>query len=54
MMNDNFGTFWLLLTTFGIENGSLTTLLIFSDWKFAKTMCNVEVGIIKLKITWPI
>ena len=51
---DYFGTFWLLLTTFGIENGSMITLLIFGDWTFAKTMCNIEVDILKLKITWPI
>ena len=49
--NGYFGTFWRLLTTFGIENGSMITLLIFSCLNFAKTMCNVEVDITKLKIT---
>ena len=48
------GYFWHFLATFGIENGFMITLLIFGDLKFAKTMCNVEVDIIKLKIIWPI
>ena len=52
--NGYFGTFWRLLTTFGIENGSMITLLISSCLNFAKTMCNVEVDIIKLKIIWPL
>ena len=52
--NSKFGYFWHFLATFGIENGSMITLLIFGDLKFAKTMCNVEVDIIKLKIIWPI
>ena len=51
--NGYFGTFWLLLTTFGIENGSMITLLIFGCLNFAKTMCNIEVDIAKLKITKP-
>ena len=49
-----FGYFWHFLATFGIENGSMITLLIFGDWEFANTMCNIEVDILKLKITWPI
>ena len=47
-----FGYFCHFLATFGIENVSMITLLIFWYLKFAETMYNVEVDIIKLKITW--
>ena len=39
-----YGYFFHFLATFGIENGSMITLVTFGYLKFAKT--------IKLKITW--
>ena len=50
----SFGYFWHFLATFGIENGSTITLLIFGDLKVNKTMYNIWIDIPKLKLTWPI
>ena len=52
MKNYYFGTFWPILTTFGIENGSMITLVTFGYLKFAEIMYDIEVDIIKRKITW--
>ena len=41
-------SFWPFLATFGIENGSMITLAIFGDLKFAKNMCHISIHIIKL------
>ena len=46
------GTFWPFLATFGIENGSMITLAIFGDLKFAKNKCHIGIHIIKLKRIW--
>ena len=50
--NGYFGTFWRLLTTFGIENGSMITLPFFGDLKYAENIYHVRVHIIKLKIKY--
>ena len=47
-----FGYFWPFLATFGIEIGSMITLLTLDDLKFAENMCHVCETIMKLKIIW--
>ena len=47
--NLKFGYFWHFLATFGIENGSMITLPIFGDLKFAKNIYHVRERIEKIK-----